>query len=204
MKEKENSVLLSSLSEWERQEKIRQTLEAPFLNRLKKGEVLTPTKLRALARKKGVEANIQDVETFRQGFLHLQQHREIRRPRGSSFQAALNTRYATIFLDLAFFGKPRLNGGNKGFLLGVESLTHQLGAVLFKKRDLDSLSEALKKLLDESVFSRVKLIISDREASLVSDKTVTWLQRKRGIAIHFLPSRSKSYLAERYEWAGED
>ncbi len=176
---------------------LRSLLEPVLLRRLRKGELLTDGQLREISLKKGLAVTARRAGEVRRGVASLQRFGERRQARPRLYMAALNLRYGTLFVDVAFLPHKRKNDGHVGFVTAVCGVSRQLAAVPIKRKTIAAFEAAIETLLTETIFSDVVLLLSDRESSLFSGAFASWLRKKHGIAIKYLPHRNKSYLAEK-------
>lgn len=110
-------------------------------------------------------------------------------------------KYGQVQIDLAFMngGRDRgFNGGYKGFLLAVEMTTKQLAAVPIRSKKLSEVERAIGEIFETSAISKIRTLISDREAAVTSPKFRLMVRTRYGAELVYLPHRNKAYLAELY------
>jgi hypothetical protein len=109
--------------------------------------------------------------------------------------------YGSVMIDWASFGDDaktrRANSGYSGFVIGVECLSHQLCVVPVKSKNMQSWQRAVQTMCETSIFERVNVLISDRDAVATSSSFRQRLKRVFGVHWIFLPVRQKAFLAER-------
>ena len=84
-----------------------------------------------------------------------------------------------------------------GFLAASTEHTNALDAQPIKNRKLETLYAALTAVLDRRRLGPVVRIVADRETALRSPVFRKRLERERGLPLHFVSTRSKSYRSER-------
>ncbi len=85
-----------------------------------------------------------------------------------------------------------------GFILAVEMTTKQVAAVPIKSKGLEEVQEALTELIETSVLSRIRTLISDKESSILSRKFRQEIKKRHGTEVYYVSRRHKSFLAELY------
>ena len=104
----------------------------------------------------------------------------------------------TVQVDLAHF-RPDLKKKNSGcaaFLLGVQTVGHQLVALPVKNKTTRAWLAGLKKMIDEH-YAEVSVLVSDRDTA-VNARLRKTLYDRYGITWYHSKARSKAYLAERF------
>ena len=74
----------------------------------------------------------------------------------------------------------------------------QVAAVPLKSKRLGELEEAVRTVLETSVISRIRTLISDRESAVLSQKFRDSVKEQYGTRVKYLHGRSKAFLAELY------
>ncbi len=101
-------------------------------------------------------------------------------------------------VDLGFMKDKVLNDNKIGFLLFVDVYCQLLHVEPIASKTMASLEEAIKRTIERSPMSYLKLILSDRESALWSTTFASRMEA-RGIRLHFLTKPGNhAYLAERY------
>lgn len=137
------------------------------------------------------------LRNFRRRFEYLTYYERVKsRPPG--FMTNSFPRYGQVQIDLAFLNEnhKNFNRGYKGFLMAVEMTSLQAAAVPIRSKTLVEVHRAIREVLQLSVISKIRTIISDKEAAVTSPKFRKEVLGEYGAEIVYLPGRHKAYLAE--------
>jgi len=122
------------------------------------------------------------------------------KPVGSvkTYQTVSPLRHGVYFIDYGEFHKSwsGSNGGATGFLVAVENVTCRLFVLPTRGKDTKQWLQSIERFVE--LTRQVTVIYSDRDSVATSSSFRTDLFRRFGIRWHFLRSRHKSFLAERY------
>lgn len=114
------------------------------------------------------------------------------------YQTVSPLRPGVFFIDYGEFHKSwsGSNGGATGFLVAVENVTCKLFVLPTRGKGTAQWLESIEKFVELS--RQVSVIYSDRDTVAQSARFRTDLMERFGIRWHFLRSRHKSFLAERF------
>jgi hypothetical protein len=163
------------------------------------GVILSHQDLLDYASKNKITVDTRKLRTFRGHWKDLVLFQQaVVKPK--HFSSAVISSYGLCFSDFGFFHPEwkRENNGYIGFLLIVESLTKLLYACPLRDRTKASYEKCYLDAIQVSALRKIRVIISDREGSMLSKSFQNTLLEKYDIKIHFLYNHSKSYLAELY------
>ncbi len=80
----------------------------------------------------------------------------------------------------------------------MEMTSKQLAAVPIRSKKLEELQAAVREVLDTSVISKIRTLISDRETAILSRRFRKTVLQEYGTRVVYLSSRHKAHLAELY------
>ncbi len=196
-------------------------LDAFFLRSLRKGAAPDWKALQKYARSKSLAIPDHRLREWRRRFKSTAPFERVKsNPPGHMTNQ--HPRYGQVMIDLAFYKEKwgRFNQGSKGesivfpfvcfflphacqpplcvagFLVAVEMTSKQVAAVPIRSKRLSELQEAITEILETSVISKIRTIISDKETSVLSKKFRDAIRRDYGTEVKYLSKRNKSYLAE--------
>jgi len=114
------------------------------------------------------------------------------------YQTVSPLRPGVFFIDYGEFHKnwSGSNGGATGFLVAVENVTCRLFVLPTRGKGTEQWLESIERFVELS--RQVSVIYSDRDTVAQSARFRTQLMSRFGIRWHFLRSRHKSFLAERF------
>lgn len=178
-------------------EKIREHF---FATRDKTGVSLDGNQLVAWARSRGLLKTVSraDVLRFLRESAQVNQGAFAKPHPVKDYQTVSPLRPGVFFIDYGEFHKSwsGSNGGATGFLVAVENVTCRLFVLPTRGKGTAQWLESIERFVELS--RQVSVIYSDRDTVAQSARFRTQLMNRFGIRWHFLRSRHKSFLAERF------
>ena len=115
-----------------------------------------------------------------------------------TYQTVSPLRPGVYFIDYGEFHKSwsGSNDGATGFLVAVENVSCRLFVLPTRGKDTKQWLQSIERFVELS--RQVAVIYSDRDSVATSSSFRTDLSKRFGIRWHFLKSRHKSFLAERF------
>lgn len=169
-----------------------------FHSRVEKGIVPTEQELRKINKTKQLGIPASELKAFHRFSVFLTSYEGFGR-KVKKFSSIAILRYSSLMLDFANFC-PQWSVQNKGaigFILAVEISSGLLAVLPVNSKAMPSWELAIETIIHQTPLTRIKMIFSDQESSLLSRKFVKKMHDKHNISLIYLKKRSKSWKAER-------
>lgn len=169
-----------------------------FNTRLEKGIISTEAELKHFNKTKKLGVPPDELKQFHRFSVFLTSYEGFGR-KVKKFSSIAILRYSSLMIDFAQF-MPKwapFNKGAVGFILAVEVSTGLLSVLPVSSKHMFQWELAIERILDETPLTRIKMVFSDQESALISQKFVKKMHDLHNISLIYLKKRSKSWKAER-------
>lgn len=174
-------------------------LEEKFLSLAKKGIVLSVEDLEKICKNENLGVFTRaSLCQMRYRWKFTAMHSRWTKP--SHYMAASVEKLGNIFIDMAEF-KPNLAVANKQikyFLVAIDSLSQLAAVVPCVNKKQSTWETAINSMIVEKCFPYMHCFFTDRDVAVTGAAFQSKVKEKYGVNWHFLPSRSKSFAAERF------
>jgi hypothetical protein len=170
-------------------------LEEHFLDRAKRGVVLSLGDLVRLRNRWGLEVPTSELKKYRYRWKFVAIHSKFERP--AHFMTASVDKLGNVMLDMAMF-KPHLKRFNrqcKYFLVGVDCLSQKMACYPFANKSRVSWEKGALSMIAND-FPVVKTFITDRDTAISGKAFQDRILEQRGVSWIHLMNREKAFLAE--------
>lgn len=172
-------------------EEAERLLELYFERHAKKGIVLSAAQLAKYAKSESIPYNFDDLRHMRHRFKFSAFSSGYRAP--LRFMTGSVPRYGCVFMDAAIM-EPKHRGQNSGcgaFMVAVEALSQQTFTVGMRDGTTASWEKAVTELA-ETRFHSIRVVVTDRDSAVKSQKFRDSIKERFGITWTHLKNRSKA------------